>query len=384
MSDERANVVVDAGSGPRQLLVCSHLDTTLSGHPERDEVLTGRDEAPADRRHRRRRADRTGPRRGPRAGGSSDRRVPGSGRRTGSLRHVHHSSLLLAAGGTHHRPSDGWRRQSPPQFGTGVRHALAHGLAPDAVVMAKAGPPAILHEEPGSAYVDIELRGRLLPAMSRTDDDGGLLGNLPTVIDAFEQWRADVRRPARCRPGRSRGRDRGDQRRIARQVRRAARRGTLSAYFVLGHGDVAPELAADLARTIGAALPPNGGVVASATVGAWDRAGHTPARRTGRAGRQGGDRAGHVIAGWRGSTDGVVFRSAGIDTVRWGPTITADPDDPRCDRLQLDDLVAAARTYGQIVVRYALTDGGGDRQAGHAREARRSAGIVHGAAAAVW
>jgi hypothetical protein len=60
------------------------------------------------------------------------------------------------------------------------------------------------------------------------------------------------------------------------------------------------------------------------------------------------------IVGWRGSTDGAVFRAAGIDTVRWGPTITSDPDDPRIDRVGLADLVAAARTYGEIVVRYAI------------------------------
>jgi hypothetical protein len=49
-----------------------------------------------------------------------------------------------------------------------------------------------------------------------------------------------------------------------------------------------------------------------------------------------------------------VFRAAGIDTVRWGPAISADPEDPRIDRVELADLVAAARAYGEIVVRYAI------------------------------
>jgi acetylornithine deacetylase/succinyl-diaminopimelate desuccinylase-like protein len=349
LDDARANVAVVDGEGPRHLLLCSHLDTSLSGDSDEDEILTGRRD-PFPQPH----LDGellSGPglavARGPAAAATIGYLAAiGVLRRAGA---THRSSLLLAAGGTHHRI-----REEPAHFGTGVRHALARRPAPDAVVIAKAGPPAILHEEPGSAYLDVELRGRLRAAMSRTDPDGGLLGNLPSVLAAFERWRADfVARPAVGQVGREAAvgaisAGSADKCDLLPAVAR------LSAYVVLGHRDEANQLAAELEEAIRAALPPDGSVRVAVAVGPWVPAGRTPADApVVRAARAATGLATDIV-GWRGSTDGAVFRAAGIDAVRWGPTITADPDDPRIDRVELADLVAAARTYGEIVVRYAI------------------------------
>jgi acetylornithine deacetylase/succinyl-diaminopimelate desuccinylase-like protein len=354
LSDERANVVLDAGDGPRRLVLCSHLDTSLSGLPSRDEPLTGRGDAPAG-------LDGDGDLLiGP---GLAVARGPAAAATIGYLAAVaaleragqaHRSSLLLAAGGTHHRHTATERSDPPAEFGMGVRHALARGLAPDAVVIAKAGPPAILHEEPGSAYVDVVLRGRLLPAMSRSDDDGGMLSHLSTVLDAFERWRAAfVARPAAGQVGREAavGAVIAGSPEKCDMLPAVAR---LSAYLVLGHGDDATVLAAELERAIGSALPSNGAVGVSVNAGPWVRAGHTPPEAPVVRAASAATGLDAAVERWRGSTDGAVFRAAGIDTVRWGPTITADADDPRLDRVELADLVAAARSYGEIVVRYAI------------------------------
>jgi acetylornithine deacetylase/succinyl-diaminopimelate desuccinylase-like protein len=353
LSDERANVVVDAGGGPRQLLVCSHLDTSLTGLPDRDEVITGGREPPAqpDTDGDVLTGSGLGVARGPAAAATIGHLAAVAAlERVGA---THHSSLLLSAGGTHHRLGDGRRDHGPAQFGTGVLHALAQRPAPDAVVIAKAGPTAILHEEPGSAYLDIELRGRLLAAMAR-GDDGGLIGRLPVVLDAFERWRAGLlARPAVGQIGREAAVgaiDAGspDKCDLLPAVAR------LSAYVVLGHGDLAAKLAGELEETIRAALPADGSVRVAVTVGPWVPAGRTPRDAPVVQAALAATGLDTEIVGWRGSTDGAVFRAAGIDTVRWGPTITAEPDDPRVDRVGLADLVAAARTYGEIVVRYAI------------------------------
>jgi acetylornithine deacetylase/succinyl-diaminopimelate desuccinylase-like protein len=127
----------------------------------------------------------------------------------------------------------------------------------------------------------------------------------------------------------------------------------LCAYVVLGHGDDVAQLAAELEETINDALPADVSVRVAVAVGPWVPAGRTPADAPVVRAALAATGLDTAIAGWRGSTDGAVFRAAGIDTVRWGPTIAADTLDPRIDRVGVADLVAAARTYGEIVVRYA-------------------------------
>jgi acetylornithine deacetylase/succinyl-diaminopimelate desuccinylase-like protein len=55
------------------------------------------------------------------------------------------------------------------------------------------------------------------------------------------------------------------------------------------------------------------------------------------------------ITGWTGSTDGVVLRARGVDTVRLGPQARPAPDDPRRDELSLDQLAAYARVYRRLL-----------------------------------
>jgi len=59
-----------------------------------------------------------------------------------------------------------------------------------------------------------------------------------------------------------------------------------------------------------------------------------------------------AVTEWTGATDGAIFLAAGIPTARIGPAITRDDDDPRIEIVSLDELVAAARAYAEIAIRY--------------------------------
>jgi acetylornithine deacetylase/succinyl-diaminopimelate desuccinylase-like protein len=346
----RANVVTTAGTGEDELLVYSHLDTSLTGDPDADEPLTGR-------------AD-------PLVASSSDgdelcghglavARAPAAAAAVGVMAAAqamdaagvaHRSTLLLAAGGTHHRePVLG----APAAFGVGARHALATRPLPAAVLVAKSGPPVVLHEEPGSAYVDVELRGEMRPAFGRDDTDAGVPGHLAVVLTAIERWRrVFVARPARGQIGRevAVGAVRAGVPEKCDLLPAVAR---LSVFVVLGHGDVAPQVAGELEHAVAAVLPADGGVTVTATAAVWEPAGATPANAPIVAALRQASGLGVDIRGWRGSTDGTVFRGLGIDTARWGPAITADPADPRRDRVELDVVVDAACVYADAIVRFA-------------------------------
>jgi acetylornithine deacetylase/succinyl-diaminopimelate desuccinylase-like protein len=55
------------------------------------------------------------------------------------------------------------------------------------------------------------------------------------------------------------------------------------------------------------------------------------------------------LTGWTGSTDGVVLRGRGIDTVRLGPQPARAEDDLRRDVLQLDQLEGFVRIYRRLL-----------------------------------
>src|SRR5262249_21989058 len=55
------------------------------------------------------------------------------------------------------------------------------------------------------------------------------------------------------------------------------------------------------------------------------------------------------LTGWTGSTDGVVLRGAGIDTVRLGPQAARSSLDPRRDVLRLDQLDRFVRMYRELL-----------------------------------
>jgi hypothetical protein len=181
-----------------------------------------------------------------------------------------------------------------------------------------------------------------------------LLACLPVVLGAFERWRADfLARPAVGQIGREAAIGAIDAGSFEKcDLLPAVAR--LCAYVVLGHGDVAARLAAELEDAITGALAAHGSMRVAVAVGPWVPAGRTPCDAPVVRAALAATGLDTSIAGWRGSTDGAVFRAEGIDTVRWGPTISADPDDPRIDRVELGGLVAAARTYGEIVARYAI------------------------------
>ncbi|MGW6458057.1 hypothetical protein ACWF94_19450, partial [Streptomyces sp. NPDC055078] len=55
------------------------------------------------------------------------------------------------------------------------------------------------------------------------------------------------------------------------------------------------------------------------------------------------------VTGWTGSTDGVVLRARGVETVRLGPQTKPAADDPRRDELSLAQLAAYARVYRRLL-----------------------------------
>lgn len=355
----RANLIVESGTGDGpELGLYAHLDTSLTSDPERDAPITGR-------------AD-------PTPGLTIDAGdLVGLGlavaRATvaAALVAVHAASaalvadevphrlrLLLAAGGTHRWPFGG----EVGRFGDGVRHALASGFRPDAVLNVKAGAPAPLHEEPGAAYLDVRITGEWGPALFRGDRPG-MVAALGPLVRGVERWRSGlVNRPVP--PAASWGRE---------AALGAVRAGSLDkpdllpaavagrVFVVLGEGDdphdLAAELRAVLADELAAAGFGDGPVVVD--VAAHDAAGRTdpddPIVRLAVAAWT--DRWGPppAVSGWRGSTDGVVFRHAGIPTVRVGPQVRRDASDPRLDRVSRTELAEFAALYADIAVRWVLT-----------------------------
>jgi hypothetical protein len=54
----------------------------------------------------------------------------------------------------------------------------------------------------------------------------------------------------------------------------------------------------------------------------------------------------------------VLFRAAGIDTVRTGPSSAPDPADPRLDVLDVRELLKSARIYAEAALRWPLLTSG--------------------------
>lgn len=342
------------GSGP-ELLLYSHLDTSLTGQAGDDAPITGIDEAPPagiERAGADVRGAGLAVARGPAAAALS-----GFATATAALTSTgipHRATLLLAGSGTH-RSSFG----TPAEAG-GVAHHLATAAHPAAAVVAKCGPAGVLHDEPGAAYLHVRLRTRHGAALARdaANPPGGLLAHAGTVCRIVEEWRAALVGSPDAHAG---------------QVRREAAIGALHGgspakpdllpgrldlhlYLVTVPGDDASVLAAGLERRLRTAL--HDGPLARCAVGvaATDV---TPAGRTPRTApivrlttavweAEHGAPAPPLVD-WTGSTDGVLFRAAGIDTARLGPVAGADPADPRRDRIPAAELDRFARVYARIV-----------------------------------
>jgi acetylornithine deacetylase/succinyl-diaminopimelate desuccinylase-like protein len=338
--DDGANLVASHGPGP---LLYSHLDTSLDGSG-RDALVTGR-------------GDPVGPLRvGPATVsgfGLGVARAPAAVA-LAAFADARQGSLLLAGSGTH-------RRGSAP---TGVQAYLAAYGPPAEAVVAKCGPRSPLWEEPGAAYLTVRVTGgrsgaALAPASA--DPEGGVLPHAGVVLDAAVAWRDRYVVDRSARPA-------------AGQVGAACGIGALaggwpdkpdllpaslelSLYVVTVPGEDVTALAAGLAGEVRDACA--GGPLASCAV-AVDTEVVSPAAGTrvdapivaaARAAwaREFGEP--EPVTRWTGSTDGVVLRAAGADTVRLGPSARVAADDPRRDELALTELAAFRRIYRGLLDR---------------------------------
>jgi acetylornithine deacetylase/succinyl-diaminopimelate desuccinylase-like protein len=368
-----ANVVARAAhaDGDRTLALYGHLDTSLTGD-DRDQPITGERTAPASHRF-------DGTTREIRGFGVGIARAPSAAAivvlaaAAEALRSVdvpHRLELLLAAGGTHRAPEASSSRAAPAfapsltraRFGRGVHHALAKGWKPDAVLNVKGGPPGVLYEEPATAYLRVVLRSRWTAALVRAKvaPDGGLVRHAGAVLDAIEAWR-DSYLAAHPPAGQ-----------LASEIVIGAVRGgspekadlipghlEVSVYAVIGPAEDPDTVAVELATFLRARLAGLPGAPAVAVEAyAFAPGGSTSpsheivrlARDAWRAHR-GGDAP--AVSGWTGATDGATLMAAGIPTVRMGAYVRRDLADPRTEIVSLDELLASARAWTEVVMRYA-------------------------------
>ncbi|MBA4863085.1 hypothetical protein H1V43_17195 [Streptomyces sp. PSKA54] len=257
--------------------------------------------------------------------------------------------LLLAGSGTHRR-SGGT---------TGLEaYADTHPL-PRSAIVAKCGPPTLLWHEPGALYLTVRVTGRSGAAMMPESamPPGGVLASAGVVLDELARWRTAylAADPRAGQTGRACGigaisggwPDKPDL--LPAQLR-------IDLYVVTGDlvepkvlaDELADRLRARCGRSVlrdcaveveaepvaAAAATPADAPVVTAAQAAWlDEFGTQPP----------------PITGWTGSTDGVVLRARGVDTVRLGPQAKPAADDPWRDALSVGQLTAYARVYRRLL-----------------------------------
>ncbi|WP_283138327.1 hypothetical protein [Rhizohabitans arisaemae] len=330
-----ANLVATHGTGP---LLYSHLDTSLDSAPA-DAAVTGRADPAGRLRVSGEQAEGfgLGVARAPAAAALAAFAEAGSG------------TLLLAGSGTHRRGS----------AGTGLEAYLDAYPPPPAAIVAKSGPATVLWEEPGALYLRVRLTGRYGAVLARRSavPEGGVIAHIGVVVDALEAWCHGY---ARSRPG-------------VGQVGATAGIGAIRAgrpdkpdlfpasleldlYVVTVPGESPDALAEEVERRVrtvcagtplgvcavsvevdvvhAAAATPRGAAIVTAAWAAWtEEFGAEPP----------------PITGWTGSTDGVVLRGRGVDTVRLGPQAVPSEDDPRRDVVDLVRLAAYSRLYRRLI-----------------------------------
>lgn len=346
-----ANLIASAGPGP---LLYSHLDTSLDGTGGTEAGTgtgtgTGLDAAVTGRRDP--------------VGGLaiSGRRVTGFG--LGVARGpaaaallgfvaARRGRLLLAGSGTHRRGGDA----------EGLRAYLAALRSPvPAAIVAKGGPDTILWEEPGAAYVQVRVTGR--PGAALAPDSawpaGGVAAHAGLVLAALAAWRSDY---LRSRQSTARGQT-GPQAGIG-----AVRAGwpgkpdllpaelVVDLYVVTMPGEDTGVLGEQVASTLREHLRTT--ALACVTVAVTVEPVHAAAATRADAPIVVAARRAWMaefgsppapVSGWAGSTDGVVLRAHGIDTVRLGPAALGSATDPRRDVLDLDRLAAFTRIYTALL-----------------------------------
>jgi len=364
----RANLECSVGAARSgDLVLYSHLDTSLSGDPGLDRPVAPRSVGVGRLEHQ---GDTVvGPgvavAKGPAAAAAvgflaAARALGVTGRRP-------RAQLLMAAGGTHRAAPVGLRlpEGSPSSgAGAGVRRFLTRHR-PGAAVVAKAGPAGILYEEPGAAYVTVEISGASGLVMTRHPGlfGGGVPAATGTAILALERWRDGyVGHPV---PG-------------ASQVGRQAGVGALSAglpykpdiiggllqihvYIVLGPGDDPAALPAQIEEVVVGDLRQAGWTALKVRATLVDGIGSARTEPTSalvtlveEVYRDVLGCAPPAISGWTGSTDGVLLRRAGVDTARVGPAPVARS--VGTEALSLAELVAYAQLYAEAIVRFTMSD----------------------------
>ncbi len=360
-----AQVVGEVGPADASgLLLCSHLDTSLTGEAAFDLPVTGLpptasglDVDPAARTLT---GFGLGVAKAPAAAalvafGRASRAMADEGRA---------ARLLLSARGTHRSPYTGVIGDpAEPVAPTGVEVFLDEAVPPRAAIVAKGGPAGVLHDEPGAAYVRVTFRSGWGAVMARdaVRPPGGVLAHLGALVSAVAEVGDGLARILAERPNAGQagacfglGAVRSGQPAKADLVP-----GIVEVFGYL----VAPgELDIDrVSRVFDAALrevladlpgiepavdvrlihdggsTAAGSAVARAAVDAW-QAEHLA---------HGVLDPPQPVVGWTGSTDGVVLRGRGIETVRLGPSRTRSG--PSGDVVDADELAAFARIYEQLL-----------------------------------
>ncbi|MFI6288399.1 hypothetical protein ACIBCM_27250 [Streptomyces sp. NPDC051018] len=256
--------------------------------------------------------------------------------------------LLLAGSGTHRRAGGI----------TGLEAYADTYPLPRSAIVAKCGPPMLLWHEPGSFFLTVRVTGRSGIAMiaESATPPGGVVASAGVVLDELARWRTAylAADPRTGQAGRACGigainggwEDKPDL--LPAQLR-------IGLYVVAGDqvepkalaGELADRLRARCAESVlrdcvvdveaepgtaAAATPADAPVVTAARAAWLDEFGTPPP----------------PVNGWTGSTDGVVLRARGVDTVRLGPQAKPAAD-PRRDELSLAQLTAYTRVYRRLL-----------------------------------
>ncbi|MGH8862780.1 MAG: hypothetical protein ACRDVG_16365 [Jatrophihabitantaceae bacterium] len=256
-------------------------------------------------------------------------------------------TLLLASSGTHRRGAEA----------AGVDAWLAANSQPRSAIVAKCGPPGVLWSEPGALYLTVSVTGRAGAVMTPASavPAGGLPARLGVVLDVLASWCSDyvAGRPGVGQLGAAAGIGAVDAG-LPDKADLFPASARIGLYVVTLPGSSTASLVAEVSARVravlvgdlagctvdvtadpvhdAAATPPDAAIV-TAAIAAWTASFGAPAE----------------VTGWTGSTDGVLLRARGIDTVRLGPQPTLAPDDPRREVLRIDQLAAFVAIYRELL-----------------------------------
>jgi acetylornithine deacetylase/succinyl-diaminopimelate desuccinylase-like protein len=370
VAERRANVLArEVGRERSQPSVWfyTHLETSLSGDPDLDLPLTGVDEMPPALH-----IDREGVirglglavSRGPLAAATAAFRSIADLVRSGKVQGE--VGLLLTAGGTHRVPSGGFRAVLPEGLdqglGIGVVAALGTSSHPDCVINVKGGADGVLSAEPGCLILRLEVRDDALPVPVRGESPGAVV-RAARVAQLVEAWRplyqsAHASIDAQTAPDLGVG---AIESGLPYKPDFVVGLGNVYVYLATATGSDHEAIVVDLLAYLRSELSkedPSYDVsrLDAHIIGQHPGAGTSEGAEIVAIARESWDRrhgkgSSHVSA-YRGSTDGVIFRAAGIDTVRFGPTATSDPACPTAEQIELSELCEFADLYVEVATRF--------------------------------